>query len=174
MAQIPTRLLIHQRLQALLQGITSENGYDYELGDAVFRGRIILGADVPAPALSILEAPRPDAAMDYGGEDYEARRDHLTLLIQGIVENDIENPTDPAYYLEAAVEHRLSRILATNPRNGSPLYQEHYNLGGLITQIEIGAPVVRPPENNVSKTAFFFLPVRVGIVGRTDDPYTSV
>jgi hypothetical protein len=175
MANIPTRLLILQRLQALLSTIT-DIGLDdpVDMADKVFRGRILLGADVkPLPVISILEAPRPDAAASHSGDWDDIRYDGWTLLIQGMIEDDILTPTDKAYYLQAAVEAKLAEITAVN-EIGNPAYPDAFYLGGLITKFEIGPPVVRPPENQVSATGFFFLPVRVGVVGDPGKPYTAV
>lgn len=175
MSLVPTRLLILQRMQTLLSGITDIGLPDtVDLVDKVFRGRILLGADIkPLPVLSILEAARPDAAAMHLGDYDELREDGWTLLIQGMIDDDPISPTDNAYYLEAAVEQRLSLINATN-HMGMPEDPEFFMLGGLITKFEIGPPVVRPPEQQVSATGFFFLPVRVGVVGETVTPYTTV
>lgn len=174
MALIPTRLLILQRLQALLEGITDlGNGETIDLSKSVYRGRILLGAEVSTPCLSILEAARPDASVDMRGDFDEWRAEGWTLLLQGMIADDPFNPTDRAYWLQAAVEKRLSRIVADNDF-ATPAWPENFMLGNLINKFEIGPPVVRPPEDKVSATGFFFQPVRVGISGRIDEPYTTV
>lgn len=175
MATIPKRLLILQRLQTLLTGITDIGlGTPVDLTDKVFRGRILLGAEIrPLPVLSLLESPRPDQAADLRSDWDEWRSEGWTLLVQGMIDDDPINPTDRAYYLQAAVEQRLSLINATNVY-GEPVDPAAFNLGGLIHCIEIGPPVVRPPEDKVSATGFFFQPIRLGIAGRIDEPYTTV
>src|SRR5690606_4287447 len=108
------------------------------------------GAEVkPYPAISILEAPRPDIAV-FAGEEGFMRKDRWTLLIQGLAEENLLNPSDSAYYLCAAVEQRLHRIQAVKRASGAPEFPEDYMLGNLITALEIAPPVVRPPEDKVS------------------------
>ena len=174
MSNIPTRLLILQRLQALLEGPLVFKEQPLPMEGKVFRGRNILGDESAGQSLSILEAPRPDFAY-FAGEEKMMRKDKLTLLIQGRTPDDKLNPCDNAYYLCAAVEERLNRVIAERSagRDGG-LYPEHYLLGNLITDMEVAPPVVRPPEDKVSSSAFFFLAVRVGIAGEIGRPYTQV
>lgn len=172
---VPTRLLVMQRLCSLLEDEPLEiNGVMVDMKGAVARGRNIVGEEVkPLPFISIMESPRPDVAT-YAGEDASYRKDHLVLLIQGRIIDDKLNPGDTAYWFEAAVEERLSRIIAVKPASGKPLYPEHHMLGNLISALEIAPPVVRPPEDKISSSAYFFLPVRVGIAVRLQNPYTPV
>lgn len=175
MTQIPTRLLVLQRLTALLRETTVllPSG-PVVLTDAVFRGRTLIGDESkPWPIISILEAPRPDFGV-YAGSG-EARKEQWQLLIQGMADDDMLNPSDSAYMLYAAVEEQLYKIAAiSRSGSGKPLFPEHFMLGNLITDIEISAPVIRPPGDRPSATAFFFLPVRVGIATVFGSPYTTV
>lgn len=180
--KIPTRLAILTALCNVLKNPTPGEDGDTFGVLTVYRGRAILGDDIKVDpnCLAILESPISDPAVQYAGVDYEMRRDKLTLLIQGRAPdtmNDsvdlVDQSSDVAYYLEAAVESRLARIQITD-RNGEAVYPIDYALGGLILDLEIGSPVVRPPEVKLSATAFFFLPVRVGIAKQSDQPYTVV
>lgn len=174
MTLIPTRLLVLQRLTELLEGPLTVEGVEVDMTGAVFRGRNLVGEERKAgPVLSILEAPRPDVA-SYAGENAFMSSDRWTLLITGMTGDDKINPGDPAYYLCAAVQQRLHRIVAVKGTSGTPLYPEHYMLGKSITGLEVAPPVVRPPDDKVSSSAFFFLPVRVGIAVNYGEPYTSV
>jgi hypothetical protein len=170
MTILPLRLAVLRALAKVIETPTTGEPFAQDLTGKVLIGRNLLGEDVQEtfPVISILEAPRPDIAV-YAGEGDSARHDQWTLLIQGFVDNDIENDinavTEPAYLLCALVENRLLRISESLPGRGTPAYPSEYDLGGLITGIEISPPVVRPPEKGVSNTAFFFLPVRVGIAG---------
>lgn len=170
---IPTRLLILQRLAAHLETITPDNEYAYDLTGSVYRGRTNFGTETRLPAISILESPHPDIAV-YVGQNWDAMRDQWTLLLQGFVDNDMENPTDPAYHLYAEVVRCLSRIIATRPATGTPIYPDEYLLRGLITSLEVAPPVVRPPDDGQSSRAFFFLPLRLGVAVPIWNPYTTV
>lgn len=177
---LPSRLAIMNALCNVLRTPTPTETNDTFGVLRVFRGRAILGEEIkPLPAIAVIESPISDPAVTYIGNDLEMRRDRLTFLIQGRIDDtksDSDNgeiqSTDIAYWLEAAVESRLARIQKTD-RQGNPVYPGEWNLGNLITEMEIGSPVVRPAEKTVSATAFFFLPVRVGIAKRSDQPYTT-
>lgn len=182
MSNIPTRLLVLMRLCDLLEGPLVIDGVSTSLAGKVYRGRNLLGdesvADDMCPCLSIIEAPRPDIAVFAG--DGEARLDALTLLITGVA-NDLEwapgntnQRGDAGYYLHAAVEERLARIVSLKAKTGNPEFPEHYMLGNLITSLAVAPPVVRPEGDKLSSKATFFLPVRVGIGGALWQPYTSV
>lgn len=158
----PIRLVILKKLSEHLDGIDTIDGYNYDLKDSVFRGRTIFGEDDPLPMLSILEAPRAEGSL-YGG-DYEVKRDKWQLLIQGWTEDDAENPTDNAYLLADDVEKRLGMLIAMRPDNsGRPLYSTIYKLGDLIIDLEFGPPIIRPPIEQVSSKAFFYLPVTLSL-----------
>lgn len=168
----PTRLLVVQRLCSLLEEL-EVNGAYVDMVGKVFRGRNIIGEEVQAPALAILEAPRPDFAT-FAGEEHFMRKDSMLLMIQGRADDDKLNPSDNAYWLAAAVEQRLSRVIAQKKSgmNGGGEFPEHYMLGNLITKMEMAPPVVRPPEDKVSRWAFFFLVLRVGVAVDIRSPYT--
>lgn len=171
--KIPTRLLVIQRLCDLLTSEPLEvHGVMVNLTDKVLRGRSVIGDDVATPTLAILESPRADFAV-YSGEEEIGRKDNLTLLVQGRIDQDMLTPGDEAYWFAAAIEERLSRVLEVKPSNGRPLYPEHYMLGNLITKLEVAPPVSRPPEDKASATAFFFLVLRVGIAVEIGKPYTD-
>lgn len=157
------RLNILKALTSHLQGITPANGYDYDLSSAIKRGRALFGNDDPIPLVSILESPRSDQWVFAGYDDSE-RKENWSLLIQGWVADDIDNPTDPAYLLMAAVEHRLSRITATSSTNGYEVYPTEYLLGRTIGNFRVLPGVVRPPMEQVSSKAFFYLPIQVALV----------
>lgn len=164
MSTPPKRLAILIALQQHLAAISVIDGYSHDLADKVYRNRILLGADVTEkpPAVSILEAPRADLAL-FAGDWDEMRKDNWTLLIQGIVADDLTpNTSDDAYYLCQDVERRLARLIAENER-GMPMYPDEFLLGGIITSVEIAPPVVRPAEAQVSTKSFFYLPIRIGV-----------
>lgn len=160
----PKRLAVIVRLQALLEQIAVIDGDCLDMAGKVYRNRLLFGADVTerAPALSIVEAPRSDFA-SFAGEENFQRLDKLTLLVQGIVEDDkTVNTEDYAYYLCQDVERRLKRISQVK-ESGSPKYPDAYLLGGMISSVEVAPPVIRPPEAQVSSHAFFYIPIRLGI-----------
>ena len=176
MSTIPTRLLILQRLQSAIETATPGQTVDtYSLTGKVFRGRMLIGEEVkPLPVVSLIEAPQTDANAVFTRDYQQGRKDMWNLFVQGMVDDDPVNPCDAAYHLCAAVESRLARITAVDGISGYPLYPQDYLLGNLISDFEIMAPVVRPPEKTVSGSAFFFLPLRVGVAVPVGTPYTTV
>ena len=157
------RLTVLKKLTAHLKTITPQNGYDFDLSNSVFRGRASYGEDNPLPLVSILESTRPDNG-SFAGEEQSERKENWSLLIQGWVHDDVENPTDPAYALMDAVERHLFRLIAESSINGAAIYPDEYLLGRSIGGITILPGVVRPPMEQVSSKAFFYLPVRVTLV----------
>ncbi len=172
MADIPFRLAVLQRLTALLEqteGLDHE-GTAYNLTGQVFRGRTEFGNETALPALSILEAPNPDIGTFAGSG--QAMRDTWVILIQGWAKDDKSNPSDPAYYLAAAVQKQLSRIVAMRGDGSDrPFDKANYLLGGLIVDMQIGPYVVRPIDKAESARAFFYQPVRISLAQYTDQPY---
>lgn len=173
--RFPARLLVLKALAAHLSGVygTGPDGEPFDLTGKVFRGRSEFGVDSPIPMLSILESPRPDTGV-YGGNNEVRVEGAWNLLLQGWVDDDSENPTDPAHWLMAAVEERLGLIVAKKKDgSGRPVDQAAYHLGGHIVSLEYGPGVVRPADGKVSSKAFFYLPVRIALASSVYEPYRS-
>lgn len=172
MSSLPYRLAVLQRLTTLIEGTTGldHNGVPFNLQGKVFRGRTEFGTETDLPAVSILESPNPDIGKFAG--DGQAMADNWVLLIQGWAIDDPMNPSDPAYYLAAAVTQRLSRITAQKD-GGRTLDKENYMLGDLVTSAEIGPSVVRPLDKSTSSRAFYYQPIRLGLACTLNDPYLS-
>lgn len=157
------QLVILKALTAHLEGM-SFAGYGFDMAGRVFRGRAIYGDEMSLPCVSILEAPRPDESPQPYGHERVRRLEDWVLLVQGWVEDDKANPTDPAYELKASVELRLSEIIALDD-GGRPTHPAVYRLGNgtsgksLIAGATIGPGVVSPPRQNISAKAFFYLPL---------------
>ena len=159
----PFRLRVLHALTALLETINPGNGAQFDLSQAVFRGRRYYGDNDPLPMLSILEPAVPPellATPDLATVD----TGQWQILIQGFVKDDPENPSDPAYHLSAAVR----QVLAIERR------RTDYNflgMSGKVDSITIGQPVVRPADEDVSAKAYFYLSLTLGIVEDAADPY---
>lgn len=154
------RLDILKALSQHLKGIDGVSPYEHNLQAAIFRGRTVYGDGYPVPMVSVIEGKAADYG-NYADENQSVRKDSWLLLIQGWVEDDVVNPTDPAYGLMADVELRLSDIVAQE--NGRAKFPGVYMLNGLISSLTVAQGVVRPPEDGVSSKAFFYLPVLVGL-----------
>lgn len=158
------RLEVLKALTAHIENTVSiDNGFKHNLSKKVFRGRDRFGNDYASkrPFVSILEAK----ASDYGlpaNEEETVRLDEWILLVQGWAVDDMLNPTDPAYDLVADVERCLAMLIAKDEQ-GQPLYPGIYRLGGKIAKLTLAQPVVRPAEDGLSDSAFFYLPIRIGL-----------
>jgi hypothetical protein len=171
--QYPRRLLLLKRLTAVLQGITPGNDFPFDLSASVFRGKSVYSPDSsPLPMLSILESGRPDSGL-FAGTTKQHYSETWDLLLQGFAQNDQANPTDPAHWLFAAVQERLLVITAQNRHTGQGIDPVSYMLGGLLSDFLVGPPVVRPPDNQVSSTAFFYLPLRAVFQTDNTTPYIT-
>lgn len=174
MADIPLRLAILQRLTALLEQTTAHdhNGNPYDLVGSVYRGRTEFGDETEIPALSILEAPNPDLGTFAGNN--EAMRDTWVILLQGWAVEDKLNPSDPAYYLAAAVQQQLGRITAMRGDGSSRAADPtNYLLGESIAGLQVGPYVVRPLDKVASARAFFYMPIRISVAQSIDQPYLT-
>lgn len=170
MPEMPVQLVILRRLANHLAGMTvADHGYD--MTGRVHVGRAVLGKETALPALNIIEAPDP---VDGNPADEPGLVRDVTwrLLLQGFVEDDKAAPTDPAYRLKAAVERRLAEV--SSEKNGRPEFPDAFRLGRLISGLTFGIGVVRPPQENVSDKAFFWLPLNVRFKADARHPTMTV
>ncbi len=179
----PFRLRVMMALTDVLEGISISGGYKHDMAGSVFRGRNIFGdaggdeeGGDPIPMISILEAPiAPEQIRP--PEESSKSTGLWDLLIQGFVEDDKVNPTDPAYRLAAdctkalaiaknatsAARHTGGKpqpIMGIRAPNGNPA----------ILDIYIGAPVCRPPDE-VSGKAYFWLGITFKLAENLESPY---
>lgn len=154
--------------------VSVANGYKHDLDGRVVRGRMFVGRDDPLPLVSILENLDPDRYPRMAGGDYDAptSKEEWILLLQGWVEDDKVNPTDSAYELMADVRKALAKI---RKRGGGPMDDPsnypNWNLGGLISGMTMEPGIVRPPIEQVSEKAFFWMRVTLKFVEDQNDPY---
>lgn len=172
----PFRLRVLEAITESLKQITPANGYQHDLSQSVFRGRLWFGEDDPLPMVSIVEDPLPIIQNQAGGGsphgDGTSSTGPWTLLIQGFVEDDRFNPTDPAHYLMADVKKRLAQ--ERSKRGTGAHAHSRYNafgMGGAVENVIIGAGVVRPPDYDVSSKAYFWLTLTISVVEDLADPY---
>lgn len=166
------KLQILKKLTQHLEGITLNNHYSHDLNGHVFRGRSLIGADESIPCLNLIESP---SALDGFFADMlkTVRKDTWIILLQGWAEADPIHPADKVYALLADVQRRLSDIVALQD-DQRPRFPGIYNLGGLTSDFEIGADVVRPAEEGLSTRPFFYLPIRVTVSLNLTDPTYKV
>lgn len=159
----PFRLRVLKALTAALEEINPAAGYQFDLTGKVFRGRDIFGDSDPLPMVSILEAIEEQAQIT-APQASPASTGPWELLIQGFVEDDFQNPTDPAHRLMAEVKKRLVQ---------ERIRDRQYNILGMngqVTDLKISHGVVRPPDE-VSGKAYFWLRLTLEVVENLQDPY---
>ena len=172
------RLRTLKALTAHLEAeVTPANGYQHDLTSAVFRGRALFGEDDPLPAVSILDSPNADRAARRTGDDdlieSATSREDWTLLIQGWVDDDKLNPTDPAFNLMADVRKALAKINQGYDMQTGRTPHPNYMLGGLVEGMTMEPGVARPPEQGVSSRAFFWMRVALQFVEDENDPFAD-
>lgn len=177
------RLRVLKKLTDYLANeVTPDNGYQHDLrpdatsGPRVCRGRTFFDDNDPIPLVSILENMDPDRYPPSAGRNMEAHAQQLNrwvLLVQGWAKDDKTNPTDPAYNLMADVVKALARIAQRgDPRDARPAdYGTVYLLGSELDSFVIEPGVVRPPTEQVSDKAFFWLRVTLTMPEDPNDPY---
>lgn len=179
---ISKKLKIMKKLTEHLEGINPlwtdlpaevTDACPYDLRGSVFRGRLDFGDEVKAPFIALLEAPRQ---LDpYGaGSGRLITDEDWTLLIQGFVDDNPKHPLDDAFELLAWVQMRMARITTSAPNGGrGGMYPDEWRLGNLIGEIRYQIPIVRPGKDNVSGTAYFYLPIAVGKVTDLTMPFVQ-
>lgn len=171
----PFRLRVLEALTESLREITPANGYESDLSDfvetdgvtteRVIRGRDRFGDGDSLPFISILEDFRPEAT-DHGSDGSTASKNEWKLLIQGFVQDDPLHKTDPAYYLAADVVKRLAQER-----------KKKFDILGLgntcpsVYGLKVGSPVIRPADDEISSTTFFFLTVTLSLVEDLENPF---
>lgn len=180
---ISKKLKIMIALTEHLQGITPDwtdlppemigEVCPFDLSRSVYRGRTVFGDEVPVPFITILEAPRQLDPRGAGFSELLADED-WTLLVQGFAQDDKTHPLDPAYTLLAWTQMRMARI-TTEKKNGSRggQYPNEWRLGGLVADIRYQIPIVRPGKDDVSGTAYFYMPISVGNVTDLTMPFVQ-
>lgn len=147
----------------------------FDLTGAVYRGRNVISEEDlvtlgQSEILSILEAPRP-LPLETGGTEQTTRNEkNWTLLLQGWCKDDKQHPSDPAYWLKAAVEAQLGLIVERDDQ-GEPKYPDYYFMQGLVAGFSIGQGLVRPPQQGITKYTMFYIPLIIQLVTDVRRPY---
>lgn len=181
----PFKLRVLHALTDALKEITPGNGYasnlaDFNPGDGgpmsrVFRGRPWFGETDPIPMVSVLEHvdeadPFFDGPADGNTEAYD-----WPILVQGFVNDDAANPTDPAYKLMRDVRRRLVREKlrrspgSTGRHTTDPLGSLTWNLDGCrVIDLKVSPGKVRPADD-VSAKAYFYMVVTLTITENAEE-----
>lgn len=156
--------------------VTQGNGYKHDLDadGAVCRGKMYSTNEDPLPMITIMENIDPDRYPRVaGGELYSPiTKEDWVLLVQGWAIDDKKNPTDPAYELMADVRKALAK-LNKNPDSlqSDGVANPDFRLGGLIAGMTMEPGIARPPIEQVSAKAFFWMRIVLKFVENPNDPY---
>ncbi len=174
----PFRLRTLKALTAIIESVDEDSNSTVGVGlqGRVFRGRSVFGAETEAPLVAILETiqpldqTRPPETAGAGSGEWD-------LFIQGIVEDDAENPLDPAYLLSAKIIAKLAEERRRPGLEDSRLGRSTPLLGmtapngsAAILDILIGAPVHRPPDD-ISGSAYFWFQITLKTVEDLTQPF---
>jgi len=180
---LPFKLRVVRALTTALKEITPDNDYltdlsDFEAEDdvtlsRVYRGRAWFSDTDPIPMVSILEGVSPGDDVAEPPIDTTSGEYDWDLLVQGFVNDDPENPTDPAYLLLADVRKRLA-VEKVRKLPNDPTTLDILGLGASgknrITKLSIGSGVVRPADD-VSSKAYMWLRLTLRVVDNAGAPY---
>lgn len=173
---LPFPLVVLRTLTAALKTIRPANGYifdmaDFDRGDGVmqsrvFRGRAWFGANDPIPMISALEGASPaDEVVDMPTDCPVGMYD-WPLLIQGFVDDDPENPTDPARLLLADIRKLLIR--EATRKSGRQLDPLGLGFPGVpnvnkIDAVRVGFGTAQPADD-ISAKAYCWVPMTIRVV----------
>jgi hypothetical protein len=164
----PFRLEVLLRLSALLATINTSSGYLTTIpASSILRGRAVYGDADPLPMLTILEPPIP-VDLDIMPNGAEASSGFWQLMIQGFVEDDHKNPTDPAHKYVADVRAVLAKHKTSHQSVGKLGFGSAANT---VEDIFIGDPKVRPSDD-ISSKAYFWMPISLKVVENLANPLT--
>lgn len=183
----PWRQRVLTAVTDTIKTITPDAGYQFNLADdhspdaehpsRVFRGRAWFGDTDPIPMISVLEAP--DEADEFIDEPFDGKQEggEWRLFVQGFVNDDPYNPTDPAYMLLADVRRRLlaerKRKHPVSRNQPDPFGMGVVNSNGsgnAVLGITVGKGVVRPADD-VSAKAYFWLVLTIQLIENGERPY---
>lgn len=167
----PFRLSVMKAITAQLKSVTLTNGYSHDLSDTtdragrtvsrVSRGRVRFGDSDPIPMVAVLEDPRAIEAHNASDENPIAAN-KFRILIQGFVQDDKENPLDPAYQLSADA---ISALVKAKGDRFNIL-----GMNGRVSALSIGQPVHRPGADEVSEHAYFVFGVTLTLIEDLERP----
>jgi len=161
MARVPHQWKILTDLQTWLEGITPAAGFDNDMTNRVFIGRLSFGQDEKPPFLSIVEAP---PAEDAAAADLH--RTHLRyswrLWVQGWAEKD---SLEGLYVLKAETEKRLAALAG---------YEPTAYLGRSVAGMKMVPASVRPANPQSGVGPFFYLQLELDLAYRLSDPFVTV
>lgn len=126
-----------------------------ETGMRVYRGRQVVGADIPMPFLVINETIRSGDTVQTN--DRANRNDRVDFLLSGYIDcESVTHPIDICYEYIAKIEQAFYKIYALNSR-GNPQDPEFFMLGNLVSDFKYDAPVAHNPPNEVQSKSYFYL-----------------
>lgn len=161
------KLRVLQGLTEVFKGIRKDDGYAFDIGERVYRGRLNYGDEEKgATFISIIEPPQPQEQQPLPGPGGSELTGSWDLVIQGFTPEDRANPSDPAQYLLADMKRALGLHRRANMRGE----RNYLGMANTVLDIQVGTGVVRPPDD-LSISAYCYLIVRLTIVEDTANPY---
>lgn len=181
----PLRLAILRKLQALIEQTefneeTVPNGVMYDLNGKVYRGRALVGKEYSGGYyINIIDAPRQDPGITAGNK--QAIKNTWELYIQTVIADDGRGEydiQDDLYWLGAAVEIQLSKLVKEDVRHAKPVYPADYRFGESfykrVVSVEVGPSLVRPPNPDANEEAFMFQSIVIELAGVIGDPFIDI
>lgn len=156
----PFRIEVLDNLAACIHEIKPTSGYINDLSedDAVQIGRLFIGDDEVVAMVAINEPPMAIEQSKAAPQNPNSFGD-WDLLIQGWAENGPDHfVTRNAYILAAEVRQHLAlQKKRPDGRPGMGNGPNFFGMGPKISDMRIGAPVVRPPDETSAKSCFYMI-----------------
>jgi len=176
----PLKLRILRAVTDSIKTVTVANGYGHDLGDfvdssrddeltpRVYRGRAWFGDGDPLPMISILEGKNPADFVAEPPATTTVSEYDWSIIVQGFVNDDKVNPTDPAYHLMADVRRCLA---AEAKRKDLMGMQTPFGFtSNRISRVVVGPGVIRPADDT-SAQAYFWFTLTLRIIDNPSTPY---
>lgn len=160
---IPVRLEILNRLEFILSEIefnVSVNGINtlVNLDGRIFRGTLFSSpCKEGLPRIGIIEPPEPFAPLNIRVNKTTSQNVNWSLLVQGVLPDNIQNPSDPAYELMALVRQKFAQENYRGQTDGVILGFKR----GFIKSFEIGTGVIRPADEAQGSHCMFYQDISI-------------
>jgi hypothetical protein len=161
----PFLLRLQKGICDVLATITTANGYKHDLTGAVFRGRFTYGDDDPLPMVCLIEPPQQENQIN-PARGATAGAGPYVVMVQGFVDDDKANPTDPAHRLLADVKCALA-LEIEKIRGSKTAFGIRANR---LSDVSMDRGIVRPSDD-ISSKAYFWLPLRMTVAEKWTDPF---
>ncbi len=157
------RLRVMKALSTLLGNITIINGFQQTVV-SVARGRSDFGSESAWPLIGIFEVRPEDLPIN---ADETVQKDVWVLGVQGVIQADHSNPTDPAHNLLADIKKSIGSVLLRGDPGNRNL---NYMFGDLVVDMKVDGGITFSPVEQQG-CAVCLVKLSITIQENLENPY---